>query len=75
MLVWMYYVRLEDPSELYVPQEGPEDTPSIKAIEKVLVRGTSITKFSGKSSLHVRAEGRSDHRSWPINSSGKDRGS
>lgn len=59
-----------------VPQEGPEDTPSTRASRSALVRGTSVTKkFRGNCSLQVKAEGRSDHRSWPVTSDGKDRGS
>ena len=48
MLEWIYYVRLEDPSENCVPRKGPEDTTFTKAIRNVLVRD-STKKFSAGS--------------------------
>lgn len=37
-------MRPEDPSEDYVPQEDPGNTPFTKAVRNPLVRGKSITK-------------------------------
>lgn len=37
-------MRPEDPSEDYVPQEGPGNTPFTTAVRNPLVRGKSITK-------------------------------
>ena len=36
----MYYIRPEIPPNDYVPREDGEDTPFIKAIRNVMVRGT-----------------------------------
>ena len=52
----IYYVRPRDPSEDYVPQEGPEAKPFTKDIGDALVRGapTSPETVSDDSSLQVR---------------------
>ena len=43
MLEWIYYVRLEDPSENCVPRKGPEDTTFTKAIRNVLPTGAPVS--------------------------------
>lgn len=39
--------------------------------QKMLMRDTTITKFSGNFYLQVRVESRSNHRAWPVNNNGK----
>lgn len=38
-------MRPEDPSEDYVLQDGPGNTPFTEAVRNLLVRGKSITKM------------------------------
>ena len=56
MLEWIYYVRLEDPSENCVPRKGPEDTTFTKAIRNALPTGAPVItwKLSGGSPLQSR---------------------
>lgn len=54
---WMYYMRSEDPPELYIHQEGPEDTTQ-KGHQNCPGEGTSITKkISSGFSLQARVDG------------------
>lgn len=58
--------------QLTIPQEGPEDTPATKTIRSALARDTGVTKeLHGNCFLWAKLEGRSDHRSRPLNSSGR----
>lgn len=41
LLRWIYFQRSEDPPEVYLSWEGPEDTRFIRIIRDVLVRRTS----------------------------------
>lgn len=61
ILTQLYFVRLENPSEDYASQEGPEDTIFIKAIRNAQVRGVPEPLRSGGCPLQARDDGRRDN--------------
>ena len=61
ILAQVYFVWLENPSEDYASQEGPEDTIFIKAIRNAQVRGAPEPLRSGGCPLQARADGRRDN--------------
>lgn len=56
MIKWIYYTRLKNQLENYVPWEGPNDTPIPKVIKKDLVRWVPVSLKSSVVALLCKIE-------------------